>query len=183
MNSKYTLGPIFAFCVVLSSCNHYIDQSKTLQSWPIMQGEMQFYPDSNVLEFKSNMVFRADTEKWPARSFYSQFPKGLIWYDFDYGASFIFYYSDKQVIAIWINIQNLPNKPDSIFVPSGDYVTEFRNAKLVPSGHKYNIREIPYMNNRKQVLIRRRDAMILLYNIKQRNFDNFLKKIETFKFI
>ena len=174
---------IFILNMALSSCNRYIDQYRTLKSWPIMQGQMDFYPDSNVLNFKSNMIFRADTEQWPAKPFYMQFPKQLKWYDFDYGSSFVFYFPNKQVIAVWINLMNQPNKPDSVYVPSEDEVETFRNAKLMVSDHKYNIRAMPYMADRKQLMMRQKDAMILLFNIEQKNYETFLKRVQTFKLL
>jgi len=179
---KYPLL-IIILNIGLSSCNRYIDQYRTLKSWPIMQGEMNFYSDSNVLKFKSNMIFRADTERWPAKPFYMQFPKRLKSYDFDYGSSFVFYFSNKQVIAVWINLMNQPNKPDSVYVPTEDEVETFRNAKLMVSDHKYNIRYIPYMAKRKQLMMRQKDAMILLFNIEPKNYETFLKRAQTFKLL
>jgi len=177
------LSASLLLCATLFSCNHYIDRAKTVLTWPVDEGRMQFYPDSNVLIFRTHMQFHADTETWSARSFEATIPKGLKSYEFDYGKSFIFYFNGDQAMAIWINIENLPNRPDSIYVPSEDELFSFIPSHFSVSSHKYDIRSIPYLSGRKQLLVRKKDVQILLLNIKHNNFEIFKKSIESFKFL
>lgn len=176
---------LLTLCIIFYSCTHYIDRTRTQSTFPVDEGRMQFFPDSNTMIFKSHMKFRADTEIWPAKSFEIRFPKNIVSYDFDYGSWFIFYYKKDQVFAIWINIQNLVNQSDSIYSPSREELSTFIPSHYSYSSHnhKHNILTIPYISGRKQLIVRKKDVQILLFNIEERNIEAFKKDAETFTFL
>ena len=169
--------------LLLPSCSRYLDRAGSFIDWAPFQARMDAYKDSNVVTFRSRMAFHADTEVWHARPFTTALPKGLKSYDFDYGDTFVFYYGSDQVIAIWVDIQHMPTRPDSAYVPSEEEISSFIPRHLTTSGHKYNIQYIPYHSDRKQFMIRKAGRTILLYNIKEKNFSGFLKDVQTFTFL
>jgi hypothetical protein len=170
------------FMIVLSSCTHYIDQVKSQKSWPISDGKMEIFPDSNVLIYKSKVALKADKEVWYPKSFYTLFPKKLKWYEFLGDDNFSFYYDKDQVILISIDLQKSTDQPDSYYVPDNNEIDSLISKHPLPKA-KYDVSRIGMIPGRKQYVIRRKSACILLYNIEEKNYDAFVNSVKAFTFL
>ncbi len=65
---NYELQNFVLSIIVLQSCNRYIDKSVG-SVVPVQQGYMQFYSDSNILEYRSNVGLTRIQEKIYPKSF------------------------------------------------------------------------------------------------------------------
>jgi hypothetical protein len=168
-------------CGLTASCTHYIDKSKTVLEWPIMQGKIRVYPDSNVFVFESSMNFHADTEVWKPRPFYVRLPKGIRRYEMDVLQSFVFYYRKDQVVSIWVNLNDTSKTYDTSYTPSFDEIYWMKTRYV--TSDRTNISLMTTKSGRKQFLIKKNDAVILLYNIKKKNLASFINCLKTFRFL
>lgn len=170
-------------CSIIVSCNRYIDLAKNKTHLPIMQGYFDFYPDSNILLYKTNVILTRDTEKIYPKAFKVRLPKRLRSYELSGSTDFGFYYDKKQVIFINIDLDNKEVKRDTTYSPNEDELNNFVLYKASTSNHKYNIKEIPMNSKRKQMFIKKGAATILLYNIEPKNYDLFYEYANGFSFI
>jgi hypothetical protein len=176
------LSICFSFLIsvlfLTSSCNHYIDRVTA----PVNQGYLTFYPDSNILIYKSNVGLVMDKEKYSPKSFYTRLPKGIKWYEMENSQTFRFYYANAQVILISIDLFNAPNKIDTSYIPMHEEIN-----KLIMSASstnkKFNINRIGINEARKQIIIKKEAATILLYNIKPENLETFRATLESLEFL
>jgi hypothetical protein len=179
------LSAIF-YCLLLSlvtgSCNRYIDTVTKEKKIPIMQGDFTFYPDSSILIFKSNVGLRRDNEISNPRSFYVKLPKRLKWYEISNSSFFEFYYDKGQVIAINIDLSSAISNQDTAYVPNQSELHKFIMADPSSKG-KYDIKEIELKADRKQLIIKKDAATILLYNVMPDNYDLFIDQVNSFKFL
>jgi hypothetical protein len=167
----------------VSSCNLYIDKATAVKRTQVYQGNLTYYSDSNVLVFKSNTGIRMDKEKYYAKSFYTKLPKGLVSYQLSNAENFTFYYKKGQVLSIVIDLADSVTKRDSIYEPRKaeieKYITHFTAGK----NQKYNLCDIGYKQERRQAIIKKDAATILLYNIAPENYVLFVKCLKGFKFL
>lgn len=148
-----------------------------------MQGTLTFYPDSNVFIYKSSIGLKADNEVQKPKPFYVRLPKGLKWYGIENSQAFSFYYESGQVISIVIDLADNVVEKDSTYQPTKADIEKYRIAFTVEANQKYNMWNIGYDQKRKQLLVKKGAATILLYNVLPRNYDQFRSFIEAFKFI
>ena len=167
----------------ITSCNRYIDSVKTKTTTSIMQGYFDFYPaDSNVLFYKTNIGLKRDTEVTYPKAFTVKLPKGLKFYEFS-STDFGFYYNNNQVVFMKVNVfDSIPNR-DTFYFPKEAELNDFILNKIFTTNGKYNIKNISMNQSRKQAMIKKGAATILLYNIKPENYDLFLKDVSSFSFI
>lgn len=166
-----------------TSCIHYIDKvrrgEKKVQ---IMQGNMTFYPDSNILIYKSDVGLKMDNEILKPKSFYVKLPKGLKGYEIVNSESFVFYYSHQQIVAINIKLSNKTPISDTIYEPTKIESDRFLNSNIL-SKEKLEAHKIKFNTQRDQRLIKKGAATILLYNITADNFNEFSKYLEGIRFL
>jgi hypothetical protein len=176
------------FCILLlvlfqaSSCNHYIDKVTRERKMQIMQGSMTFYPDSNILIYRSAVGLRMDSEILKSKPFYTKLPKGLKWYSIENSQSFVFYYSHQQVVIINIDLSNKAFMRDTVYEPTKVELNNFINSGTSDHG-KYDIRKIEFDPQRKRRVIKKEAATILLYNITSENFNEFCEYLGGFRFL
>lgn len=166
-----------------SSCNHYIDKVTMgkEREMQIMQGYMTFYPDSNILIYRSAVGITMDNEILEPKPFYAKLPKDLKWYSIQNSQSFVFFYSRQQVVAINIDLSNKGFTRDTIFESTKDEIDNFINSST--SEGKYEMRRIKFNPERKQLVIKKEAATILLYNITSDNFNKFRGYLGSFRFL
>ncbi len=169
--------------VILSACNRYVDVVKNGSNMPIQQGYLNFYRDSNVLIYKSNIILTRDTEKIYPRSFEVTLPKRIKYYEFLGMSDFAFYYDQNQVFFIKINLENRKGISDSSYVPSTEGLANFIQQLSTGNNKKYNIHEIAVNADRVNKIVTKGDATILLYNIKKENEDIFSSYLSSFVFL
>lgn len=175
------------FCLLLlvlfqgSSCNHHIDKVIGERKVQVMQGSMTFYPDSNILIYRSHVGLKMDNEILKPKPFYAKLPKGLKWYSMTNSQSFVFYYSHQQAIAINIDLSNNVSQ-DTVYQPTEAELNNFINSISSHYG-KYDIRKVKFNAQRKQRIIKKEAATILLYNITSENFSEFSEYMEGFQFL
>lgn len=174
---------LFLILIGTESCNRYIDQVKTERRISAMQGSFTFYPDSNVLIYKSNIKLGMDTEVYTPRPFYTKVPKRLLWYKMANSTSFSFFYKAKQVIAIYIDLSAVGVSKDTAYIASDFDREQFLPHFSVDLHTKYDLWNIEMIKGRKHFLIRKGAATILLYNILPRNYDSFIEEMKQFRFL
>jgi hypothetical protein len=184
---KLTFSALFGLSLLLSvffatSCNRYIDKATTERKVQVMQGNITFYPDSNILVYKSNVGLRMDNEVLKPKSFYAKLPKGLKWYAIGSDV-FKFYYPNKQAVAV--NINQSDNAPihDTTYVPTEAELSRFIDLSNPSSSDKYDLSKIDYKPNRKHLIMKKGAATILLYNITPKNYSKFTEYLKEFKFL
>lgn len=165
------------------SCNHHLDAVKSERKLPISDGDLGFYPDSNVLNFRSRLGIRLDTEHYSPRSFYAKLPKGIKSWDISIPYWFVFYYDKDQAIAIDIDYHHLDANQYSTYIPDESGIDSVNNATLGDGSKKYDIRRIQTGIKRKSLIIRNGPARILLYNIRPGNYDRFVTCLREFKML
>lgn len=179
------LATIFASLTILllfSSCSRYIDKVSSLQSIPVKQGYFNFYSDSNVLVYTSDVGLTRDTEKVYPKHFRISLPKGIKYYELTGSTDFSIYYDSKQVILIRLDLEkNIIG--DRMYVLKNRELESFIQSGMTLKNFKYNIKTIDVNDARRNVIIRKGAATILLYNIKLSKYDLFYKSATTFSFI
>ncbi len=177
------LNICFSFLVsivlIASSCSHYIDRVTT----PVNQGYLTFYPDSNVLIYKSNVGLKMDNERYNPKPFYTRLPKGIKWYEMENSQTFRFYYANAQVILISIDLFSEPNKIDTSYIPIQEEINKHIKSSASSTNEKFNINRIGINEARKQLIIKKEAATILLYNIKPKNLETFRATLESLEFL
>ena len=169
--------------IATSSCNRYIDKATTERKLQIMEGNFTFYPDSNVLIYKSNVKLTMDTEVYAPKSFYTKLPKGIKWYEMENSQVFRFFYNKEQVVLINIDLRDSLTKVDSSYVPAREEMSKFVAGNASPSNRKFDVNKIELNKSRKQLIIKRDAATILLYNIEPKNYDSFVTFLKEFTFL
>ena len=128
-------------------------------------------------------VNRGNNEIFKPKSFEINLPKKIKYWEAISGANFGFYYKSKQVIFINTDLYNCSNnKSDSIYTPSEKEMENLITTTFETSRKKRrDIKEIPFLKGRKYQIVKKQGVTILLYNIKNKNYDDYLKLIKTFK--
>jgi hypothetical protein len=167
----------------ISSCNRHIDKTTTERKVQVMQGSLTFFKDSNVLIYNSKVGLRADMEVLKPMPFYTPIPKGLKWFEISNPESFAFYYKKGQAISIVIDLSDSTTKRDSVYEPSKAEIEKYFIHFTADAHQKYNMWNIGYKQERKQLIIKKDAATILLYNITPKNHDLFVEYLKEFKFL
>ncbi|MFL5787740.1 MAG: hypothetical protein ACJ748_06785 [Flavisolibacter sp.] len=181
-----TLGEYFLFIYFINlfvSCNRYIDKVSNFNNSPIKQGYFYFYPDSNVLVYKPEIILSMDREKLFPKSFKVKLPKKLKYYEITGTNDLSLYYPNNQTIFIRIDLQNNELLHDTSYFPQKQELDRIIQSKLNMQKSKFDIKSISYRQSRKQVIIKRGPATILLYNIENKNYELFFKYLNGLYFI
>lgn len=165
------------------ACNRYVDNGKTERKIQIQQSAFTFFPDYNFLVYKSNVGLKMDDIIIKPKSFEVRLPKKIKSYTFSNSTNFYFYYNDEQAIFIKINLERTDLTKDTFYTPNPNEVTNIIHHDILGADSKYNINKIELNTNRKQTLIQKGAATILLYNIKADNQNTFFNFLNSFKFI
>lgn len=184
MKIPYPLVLCLSFILLLQicSCNHHIDKVTGEKKIQIIQGDITFYPDSNIMIYRSDVGLRMDSEVLKPKPFYVKLPKGLKWYTISNSQSFLFYYSRQQVVAINIELSNKAFMRDTMYEPTSAEIYNFIKSSA-PNHGKYDLNKIKFNPQRKQRIIKKEAATILLYNITSENFNKFSEYLEGIKFL
>lgn len=181
---KHASYILFLFGIsILSSCNKYIDTTKSKRETKILDGSFVFYPEQNILTYRSKVGLSKDSEVFYPKSFEVPLPKKLLHYQFSNSQDFYFFYNDNQTVYIKIDLERKSKGLDTLITPTKQEIAAFIKDNNFSQRDRYNINKIEFDDARKQMLIKRGAATILLYNIKEKNQDIFLKKLDEFKFL
>lgn len=170
-------------CVFTNSCGRYIDNARKDKQVKIMQGSFTFYPDSNVLIYKSNIGLRSDNEIRFPKPFYAKLPKGIKWYEISNSTFVSFYYDKEQVISINTSPSIDKLILDTSYIPEKSELDKLIIDFLPSNNAKFDIHKIELKPGRKQVILRKDSATILFYNILPRNYSLFLDYLNCFRFL
>jgi hypothetical protein len=168
---------------IITSCNRYIDSARRIQKTAVADGAFHFYADSNVLHYKNKIGLSRDKQVSYPKAFEVALPKSIRHYFFSNSQEFYFYYDDNQTIFININLEDNGLASDSFYVPDKIIIDNHISKNLISSKEKYNINKISFKSVRKQAIIRKGAATILLHNIKEENYTKFLNLLSDFKFV
>lgn len=155
-----SLLSLLQLLLLTSSCNRYIDQVTSVKIYPIRQGSIAFYPDSNVLVYKTNIRIQLDSDIYMIKPFYTKLPKGLKWYSIGL-SSFEFYYPNKQAIAVDINYYDNAPVFDTSYVPTESELQKIIDLNGGSIKDKYSLSKITVNSKRKQLIIKKGTATIL----------------------
>jgi hypothetical protein len=188
--SKPPLGKKVAYLDALDSL-HLIrggsdqrsDRAVSAREVGIKQGKMTFYTDSNILIYRDNVGTRMDKEEYKPRPFHVKLPKGILWYEMTNSESFAFYYKKGQTVLIQVDLSNSNSGQDTSYIPAESEIASFVNSFPTDTRNKFNIQNSSLMPGRKQLIVRKNGATILLYNIIPRNDSVFTTYLKQFKFI
>jgi len=137
------------------------------------------------LKFIPNITYnKGDNEIYKPKPFEINLPKKIKYWEAITSSNFGFYYKSKQVIFINTDLENCSNnKSDSIiYTPSEKEIETLITTTFETSRKKRrNIKEIPLLKRRKNQIIKKQEITILLYNIKNKNFNQYLDLVKTFK--
>ena len=150
-------------------------------STPVEQGSLKFYTDSNFFTFKTNLVLTRDTEKIYPKFFEVALPKKMKYYEFINSTDFSFYYDKGQVVFIKIELEKVSNK-DTTYTPTKEKLEEFIQS-LSTNGNKYDIKKIILSKGRRNTILNKGEATILLYNIVEDNYNQFFTYLSSLRFI
>ncbi|MCB0716651.1 MAG: hypothetical protein KDC06_11645 [Chitinophagaceae bacterium] len=165
----------------MSSCNKYIDA--TNGSTSIEQGSLKFYTDSNLFTFRTNVVATRDKEKVYPKFFEVKLPKKIKYNEFINSTDFGFYYDKGQVIFIKMELEPKTQTKDTTYTPSQHELKQLIQSVLKTNGGKYDIKKIPAHKKRRNTILIRGEATILLFNIVDDNYKQFFNNVGSFKFI
>lgn len=183
MRSKtFIFLPVFLLVIFgISSCYRYIDA--TNGDTVIEQGSLKFYSDSNLFAYKTNIIATRDKEMIYPKYFEVTLPKKIKYYEFINSTDFGFYYEKGQVIFIKIELDSKIQSKDTTYIPSTEKLDEFIQLVIKTNGKKLDIKKITASKGRRNFIIIKGDATILLYNITNDNLKQFLDDLSSFKFI
>lgn len=179
--SVFITGIALLVMLNMSSCNRYIDVAGGSSS--IEQGTLKFYADSNVFTYRTNIVATRDQEKVYPKFFEVALPKKIKYYEFINSSDFGFYYDKGQVVFIKIDLEPKRRRIDTAYTPLKKELEEFVQTELKTRRSKYDIKNISLIEGRRNIIITKGDATILLYNITSDNENQFLSHLNTFRFI
>jgi hypothetical protein len=168
--------------MTLSACNKYIDVTKTERRITVLQGQFILYPDSNILSYKSNVYIKMEEEKLKPKRFTVKLPKKIKFYNFSNSQDFCFFYDNKQSIYIKVDLQDNKLSKDTIYTPSEREINNLIQTAPFSNGTKYILAIDGIFPGRKQTIIKRGSATVLLYNIKEKNLTSFFEQLNTFRF-
>jgi hypothetical protein len=173
------------FTLLLSSCTqHYLDALEKGNKEPVKSNFFEIYSDYNIFRYQSNVAMTRDTEKIYPKHFEVRLPKNIVHWEINNITDFGFYYDHGQVVFIKLKLENAMSKPDSIYTPSRDELTKLIEEGLSTSGNKrYDIKGMKSLTERKNLIVDKGNALIILYNIKADALDDFSKEIKEFKFL
>lgn len=178
---------IIIFYVILTSCStsKYIDLVANQQIL-IGDGQMLFHDDFNELEFHSNITLTKDKEKYTPKSFKVNLPKGIKYIKVINSSKFYFIYDSKQLIYIKLDYEH--QKDQSI-----NYISEPSHQKLnkilapITDNYKKNknftLNESIIGKSSNNILLKKNDYEILLFNIKDENLQNHILMLSTLSII
>lgn len=181
-SAAFAILPLLLCLFLFASCGRYIDKVNSQQILPVKQGYFDFYHDSNVLVYNSTVGLKRDTERVYPKHFKVTLPKGIKYYELTGSTDFSVYYDSKQVFFIRVDLEGNAAR-DTVYVPKQSDLESFIQKGMTLKKSKYDIKEIGFNENRKNVFVRKGAATILLYNIKPSEYDLFYKSANTFSFI
>jgi hypothetical protein len=88
-----------------------------------------------------------------------------------------------QVLSIVIDLADSVTKRDSIYEPRKAEIEKYITYFTAGKNQKYNLRDIGYKQERRQAIIKKDAATILLYNIAPENYELFVECLKGFKFL
>jgi len=171
------------FTTFANSCVRYIDKVSAPRRIQIMQGDLTFYRDSNILIYKSVIGIKKDTEVGHSKPFYAKLPKRLKWYEISNSESFNFFYDNDQAIVVNIDLFESSSLIDTTYVPDKDEIVKFIASCPIATSDNYDLKNISVKTTRKQLLIKKNSASILLFNIEPGNINLFESYLLKFKFL
>lgn len=174
MLSKLTLVTLF----LSTSCTHYLDKNYRFTG---KDYEFISLKDKNIFSCTSNLILTRDTEEIASTKFMLYLPKNIKTFNIGNMNEFIFYYSNKQYFIIHMdNERNRIVSNDTMYTPNHKELEPFIEKLGTPivrdiDAHKRELRV--------RLIFKRRNASILLYNIKKENIGTFIKCAESLEFL
>jgi hypothetical protein len=171
---------IIIICISFLSCTKYLDGAAYYNQTFINNSyKFSILREKNLFEYINDIDLVADKEVLKPTKFKLDLPKDLIYFEMPNMSSFFFYYRDSQ--CIYINIDNYLKNDlinDTLYIPSKSEIEQLIDKS--PNGKfKCNLRANEYVVDRDFYRLNRGKITILLYNIKHRNFDMYLKSIQS----
>ena len=148
-----------------------------------MDGILSFYPDSNVLVYKSNVSLRMDTEVNKPKPFYLRLPKGLKWYSIENSESFVFFFDHGKTVLIRVDVFKKSFSRDTTYVPKSEEMNKFLTNSSISNNKRFEIIKIEQKKRTRQLITKQGAATIILYNIMPAKYDQFLSSLTTFRFL
>jgi hypothetical protein len=140
------------------------------------------FNDFLLFKFRTNIVLKKDMEILKPTPFDLNLPKKIRYWEVINSSNFGFYYNQDQVVFVTTVSSNKLTKGDKVYIPQNKEIEDLINDDLATSGnHKWDIKNIAIKQGRKNLLIIDGETKIFLFNIKEKNFEYFLKLVKSYK--
>lgn len=138
------------------------------------------FGDHVTFNYDSEIIYTMDEEIIYPRKFSINLPKDFKTFKFIGSEDFIFYYKNQQAIYIKINLRLSNVINDTIYTPSLNQIDSIIDLADTEIGIIKNS-AVKFSRNRKHQVISRKGGVVLLYNIRQTNYNNFFNNIRSFE--
>jgi len=164
--------------IIFISCKSYLDREKSIHSDYFDFNYLKTY---NEFVYKSKINSCADKEKYLTTNFKIRLPKNIKDWLIS-NPDFFYEYKQKQIIYIYTGYKNIGKESDwTLKYTNNEEIKDLLYKFWVKKNYHYdNLINKP---NRITRLYTNGKVKILLFNIKQKNFENFLGLVKTFKYI
>ncbi len=162
---------------VLSSCATYLDKESSIND----SYELYSNNDHNIYKNKNPIKESYDTDIYKKNKFQVRLPKNIV--NWQSGSYDVFEYSSKQVLLIKAgNDKEKVSKEWEFRNPTEEEVLNYLDDYWTKRG--YATKYLENLNpNRVSKIYSNAISTVLLYNIKEENFDTYENLIKTFKYI
>jgi hypothetical protein len=172
---------LFLETLILSSaCTHYLDKDKSNDKVVTKDYELNILEHKNVFIYTSEVNVRMDDQVLLTTKFKLDLPKHLKTFEFSNMHKFIFYYPNKQYFVIYMD-----NEKKTVVTSDMLYTPDEKELKALIEQNDADIikKEKSNGKSRKSFVFKRKNAAILLYNIKKDKIDTFISCAKSLEFI
>ena len=164
--------------ILSNACTHYLDKNYRFTG---KDYEFISLKDKNIFSCTSNLILTRDTEKIPSTKFKLYLPKNIKTFNVGDMNEFIFYYPNKQYFIIHMdNERKHIVSNDTLYTPNYKELEPFIEKLGTPIVKELGTHK---RERRVRLIFKRRNASILLYNIKKENIGIFIKCAESLEFL
>lgn len=172
-------------CIIISGCSSkrgILLLHDNMDSFEILEDHVDY-------THKSKIGVRLDSEEYSPVSFHVKLPKDVKFLIYEDALEFKIGYANQEYIFILTDILGkFAHRPDTVYIPTTDELAELlfeikESPYMRGRARKYNIRNIKERKHRRNLLFVKQGEIIVLYNIKLKNIDNYRTLVESFQII
>lgn len=168
---------IMLICLLFLSCASFVDVENERNDY----FELLSFDDYNIFKKINQVGVSMDTVRYDRKDFEVKLPKNIIYYKT--GTYNIFEYSSKQIIVITSGEGKSKESTDWKFKKDiSDDILNFLDKYWTGKGYNFNYLE-KSKKGRVSKIYSNQNTNILLFNIKDDNFEHFYNYVKKFKYL